>query len=105
MRLLPLLLVPASLAFAQLPKKANDMGVEMGHYHLNVKDVDESKKLWMQIGATPVKIGSTEILKYPDALLESELKVNILSLANRISADGGFSAFRKLIDLLRDEVA
>jgi catechol 2,3-dioxygenase-like lactoylglutathione lyase family enzyme len=69
MRLLPLLLLPASLAFAQLPKKSNDMGIEMGHYHLNVKDVEESKKFWMQIGATPVKIGNTEILKYPDGLI------------------------------------
>jgi catechol 2,3-dioxygenase-like lactoylglutathione lyase family enzyme len=67
--LLPLLLASAPLLTAQLPKKANDMGVEMGHYHLNVKDVEESKKFWMQIGATPVKIGNTEILKYPDALI------------------------------------
>jgi catechol-2,3-dioxygenase len=44
-----------TLALAQLPPP-NAAGVSMGHLHLNVKDIDESKKFWVdQLGGTPTK--------------------------------------------------
>ena len=69
MKLLSLILSLAPLALAQLPAP-NAAGVSMGHLHLNVKDVDESKKFWVdQLGATPVKLGNNEVMKFPGALV------------------------------------
>src|SRR5207249_10869617 len=69
MKLLSLILSLAPLALAQLPAP-NAAGVSMGHLHLNVKDIEESKKFWVdQLGATPVKLGSNEVMKFPGALV------------------------------------
>jgi catechol 2,3-dioxygenase-like lactoylglutathione lyase family enzyme len=69
MKLLPLILTLAPLALAQLPP-GNEAGVAMGHLHLNVKDVDESKKFWVdQLGATPVEMGRAVVLKFPGTLV------------------------------------
>jgi catechol 2,3-dioxygenase-like lactoylglutathione lyase family enzyme len=69
MKLLPLILTLAPMALAQLPA-GNDAGVAMGHLHLNVKDVEESKKFWVdQLGATVVKLGPMDALKFPGAII------------------------------------
>src|SRR5450432_970625 len=69
MKLLPLLLTLAPLALAQLPSP-NEAGVSMGHLHLNVKDVDVSKKFWAdQLGGTVVKLGTLEVIKFPGTLV------------------------------------
>ena len=69
MKLFSLILTLAPMALAQLPA-GNAAGVAMGHLHLNVKDVDESKKFWVdQLGGTPVKMGPMEVLKFPGALV------------------------------------
>ena len=69
MKLLSLILSLAPLALAQLPAP-NTAGVSMGHLHLNVKDVDESKRFWVdQLGATPVKLGNNDVMKFPGALV------------------------------------
>jgi catechol 2,3-dioxygenase-like lactoylglutathione lyase family enzyme len=69
MKLLPLLLTLAPLALAQLPPP-NDAGVSMGHLHLNVKDIDASKKFWAdQLGGTVVKLGTIEVIKFPGTLV------------------------------------
>src|SRR5216683_3017901 len=69
MKLLTLILSLTPLALAQLPAPNAD-GVSMGHLHLNVKDVDESKKFWVdQLGATPVKLGNNDVMKFPGALV------------------------------------
>jgi catechol 2,3-dioxygenase-like lactoylglutathione lyase family enzyme len=48
----------------------NDMGVAMGHLHLNTADVAAQKKVWVEIlGATPVKLGTTEGVKMPGAVI------------------------------------
>jgi catechol 2,3-dioxygenase-like lactoylglutathione lyase family enzyme len=69
MKLLPLILTLAPLALAQLPA-GNDAGVAMGHLHLNVKDVEASKKFWVdELGGTLVKLGTNDVVKYPGALV------------------------------------
>lgn len=69
MRLLPLILTLAPLALAQLPP-GNEAGVAMGHLHLNVKDVDVSKKFWVdELGGTALKLGTTDVVKYPGELI------------------------------------
>jgi catechol 2,3-dioxygenase-like lactoylglutathione lyase family enzyme len=69
MKLFTLILTLAPLALAQLPA-GNEAGVAMGHLHLNVKDIDESKKFWVgQLGATTVELGRANVLKFPGTLI------------------------------------
>jgi catechol 2,3-dioxygenase-like lactoylglutathione lyase family enzyme len=69
MKLSTLILTLAPLALAQLPP-GNEAGVAMGHLHLNCKDVEVSKKFWVdQLGATPVKLGSNDVMKFPGAFV------------------------------------
>jgi catechol 2,3-dioxygenase-like lactoylglutathione lyase family enzyme len=42
----------------------------MGHLHLNVKDVEAAKSFFVdQLGATPIKLGSNDVMKFPGALV------------------------------------
>jgi catechol 2,3-dioxygenase-like lactoylglutathione lyase family enzyme len=51
-------------AFAQaLP--ANEAGVTMGHLHLNSRDVEANKKLFVTLGGTAIKPGDFEIVRFP----------------------------------------
>ena len=74
MRPIPLLftavyLLLATPATAQLPAP-NESGVAMGHLHLNVRDVEAQKKFWTGVmGATPVKLGPMDVMKFPDVLV------------------------------------
>ena len=56
----------ASRAQLAAPNKA---GVAMGHLHYTVKDVEINKKFWMALGATPIKIGTADVMKLPDILI------------------------------------
>lgn len=48
----------------------NDFGVVMGHVHLNTGNVEAQKKLWIGIlGARPVKLGTTEGVSVPGAVI------------------------------------
>jgi catechol 2,3-dioxygenase-like lactoylglutathione lyase family enzyme len=46
----------------------NDMGVTVGHMHLNVHDVEAAKKFFLQIGGTAIKSGPFEGVKYPGVI-------------------------------------
>ena len=44
--------------------------VRVGHYHLNVTSVDDHKKFWVDtLGGTPMKVGTTEAVRFGDVLL------------------------------------
>jgi catechol 2,3-dioxygenase-like lactoylglutathione lyase family enzyme len=44
--------------------------VIVGHYHLNVSSIDAHKKFWVDtLGGTAMKIGSTEVVRFPDIYL------------------------------------
>jgi catechol 2,3-dioxygenase-like lactoylglutathione lyase family enzyme len=45
-------LAPANMCWAQLAA-GNEMGVAMGHLHLNVRDIQADKKLWLTLGPVP----------------------------------------------------
>jgi catechol 2,3-dioxygenase-like lactoylglutathione lyase family enzyme len=69
MRVLGLVVMAGSLMWAQLPPP-NEAGVSMGHIHLLVRDVDAQRKFWVEVmGATPVKFGQGEAMKFPDVLV------------------------------------
>jgi len=43
----------------------NAAGVTMGHWHLNSKDVEASKKILVAMGGTAIKNGNFDIVKFP----------------------------------------
>ena len=66
-----LVLAPASNASAQL-LAAKDGPIVYGHHHLNVTNVDEAKKFWVDaLGGVLTKFGTNniEIVKFPNALM------------------------------------
>lgn len=61
------ILLSAGAAPAQL-NPPNDMGVTIGHMHLNVRDVEASKKFYLELGGVAIKSGPFEGIKYPGAI-------------------------------------
>jgi catechol 2,3-dioxygenase-like lactoylglutathione lyase family enzyme len=55
-------------AWAQLADPGS-VGVSMGHVHLAVQDVDATKKFWLKLGGTPIKLGANEGVKFPGVLV------------------------------------
>jgi catechol 2,3-dioxygenase-like lactoylglutathione lyase family enzyme len=48
----------------------NDLGVAMGHLHLNTADAALQKKFWIDtLGAKPVKLGTTDGVSIPGAIV------------------------------------
>jgi len=66
-KLIPLLiaavLLPTGAARAQL-LPPNAAGVSMGHLHYFVRDMDANRKFWIALGATPVMLGTREVLRF-----------------------------------------
>jgi hypothetical protein len=59
------LLSPGSAMRAQLAPP-NDMGVRMGHLHLNVRDMKANENLFLTLGGIPVpKLGDNVVIKFP----------------------------------------
>jgi catechol 2,3-dioxygenase-like lactoylglutathione lyase family enzyme len=58
----------AGVARAQL-LPPNPAGVTMGHLHYNVRNVEANRKFWLTLGAQPVMMGTTEVLKFPGVLV------------------------------------
>jgi catechol-2,3-dioxygenase len=47
-------LAPANMSWAQLAA-GNEMGVAMGHLHLNVREIQADKKLWLTLGGSTLQ--------------------------------------------------
>jgi catechol 2,3-dioxygenase-like lactoylglutathione lyase family enzyme len=59
---------PAIRVSAQLLNSAAP--IRVGHYHLNVTNVDEHKKFWVDaLGGTATKVGSAEAVRFGDVFL------------------------------------
>src|SRR5258705_12773048 len=56
-------LFPTGGAQAQL-LAPNATGVSMGHLHYFVRDMATNRKFWMDLGATPVMLGTREVLRF-----------------------------------------
>lgn len=74
-------LASLSTAFAQI-SPGNEMGVAMGHLHLNVRDVEANKKFFVTLGGSPLKVPPFEVVKFPDVIV-------ILNLAPGAQAASG----------------
>jgi len=60
-------------AWAQ-PYAPNDMGVTMGHWHLNSADVEANKKIFVGMGGTHVKAGVFDIVRFPGVIVMLNLR-------------------------------
>ena len=58
------------LAAAGQLAQPNTTGVAMGHLHYHVRDVEANKKFWLALGGEAVKLGSSEIVRFPGVLIE-----------------------------------
>lgn len=58
-------LLAANAAGAQ-SVPSNELGVTMGHWHLNTADVEESKQMFVALGGTPSPVGGFEVVEFPD---------------------------------------
>jgi catechol 2,3-dioxygenase-like lactoylglutathione lyase family enzyme len=60
-------LAPVSMSAQLLNKQAP---VIVSHYHLNVGNMAEHKRFWVDtLGGTAIRIGNEEVVKYPDVYL------------------------------------
>jgi len=61
------LLVPAAASAQPFP--VNAAGVTNGHWHLNSRDIEANKKIFVAMGGTPIKAGNFEIVRFPGVLV------------------------------------
>jgi catechol 2,3-dioxygenase-like lactoylglutathione lyase family enzyme len=47
----------------------NRTGVSMGHLHYHVRDVEVNKRFWSTLGGQAIKVGSTDVMKFPGVLV------------------------------------
>ncbi len=62
-----LTLAPATTWAQAFPP--NDAGVTMGHWHLNTRDVEANKKIFVAMGGTAIKAGNFEVVRFPGVLV------------------------------------
>ena len=64
----------ASFAFAQLVSNPT-APVRIGHYHLNVTNIEEHKKFWVDtLGGAATTFGGIDVVKFPDVLIFLKLQ-------------------------------
>src|SRR5262245_36836158 len=61
------LLAPAAASAQPFP--VNAAGVTMGHWHLNSRDVEATKKILVTMGGAAMKTGNFEIVRFPGVLV------------------------------------
>src|SRR3977135_3308736 len=63
-------------AFAQ-PAPPNEAGVTMGHWHLNSRDVEANKKIFVALGGVAAKPGDFDIVKFPGVVVFLHLRPGV----------------------------
>src|SRR5206468_10635989 len=63
----------AGSAFAQAAPP-NEAGVTMGHWHLNSRDVEANKKIFVALGGVAAKPGGFDIVKFPGVAVFLQLQ-------------------------------
>ena len=61
------LLMPAAASAQPFP--VNAAGVTNGHWHLNSRDIEANKKIFVAMGGTAIKAGNFEIVRFPGVLV------------------------------------
>jgi catechol 2,3-dioxygenase-like lactoylglutathione lyase family enzyme len=60
-------------AWAQ-PYTPNEMGVTMGHWHLNSRDVEANRKIFVEMGGTAIKVGDFDVVRFPGVVVMLHLR-------------------------------
>ena len=47
----------------------NQMGVTMGHWHLNTRDIEANKKIFVTLGGTAMKAGDFDVVRFPGVIV------------------------------------
>src|SRR2546430_10726584 len=47
----------------------NAAGVTMGHWHLNSRDIEANKKIFVAMGGTEIKGGNFQVVRFPGVLV------------------------------------
>src|ERR1700682_6656444 len=47
----------------------NEAGVTMGHWHLNTRDVEANKKIFVAMGGTALKAGNFDVVRFPGVIV------------------------------------
>ena len=63
----------AGAAFAQAAPP-NEAGVTMGHWHLNSRDIEANKKIFVALGGVAAKPGAFDIVKFPGVVVFLHLR-------------------------------
>jgi catechol 2,3-dioxygenase-like lactoylglutathione lyase family enzyme len=63
----------AGIAWAQ-PFPFNEAGVTMGHWHLNSRDVEANKKIFVGMGGIAMKPGDFDIVQFPGVIVNLHLR-------------------------------
>ncbi len=58
----------AGMAWAQA-FPPNEMGVTMGHWHLNTRNIEANKKIFVTLGGTAMKAGNFEVVRFPGVVV------------------------------------
>jgi len=69
---LPALSLAATLGIAPASAQvapANEMGVTMGHYHMNSRDIEANKKILVAMGGTYKKNGNFDMVMFPNVVV------------------------------------
>ena len=61
-------ILAAGTAWAQA-FPANEAGVTMGHWHLNTRDVDVNRKIFVGMGGTAMKAGNFDVVRFPGVVV------------------------------------
>jgi catechol 2,3-dioxygenase-like lactoylglutathione lyase family enzyme len=47
----------------------NETGVTMGHWHLNTRDIEANKKIFVTMGGTAMKAGNFDVVRFPGVIV------------------------------------
>src|SRR5262245_32438006 len=71
-RLIAVLWTSSMLVRAVAPAQAfprNETDVTMGHWHLNTRDIEANKKIFVTMGGTAMKAGNFDVVRFPGVIV------------------------------------
>jgi catechol 2,3-dioxygenase-like lactoylglutathione lyase family enzyme len=68
------MLIAAITATSAQRAPFNAVGITMGHWHLNSRDIEANKKIFVALGGVAAKPGDFDIVKFPDVVVFLQLR-------------------------------
>lgn len=64
---------PAAIPNFDKTSSSSDLGVRMGHWHLNTADVEATKHMFVAMGGRAATVGQSEVVVFPDVMVHLHL--------------------------------